>query len=60
MTMLLFILGGGLMAWLGFRMIKGNPAVFSKSSLSKSVYTLGILALILIAVVMICVKILGA
>lgn len=44
------------MAWFSFRMIKSNPGVFPKESLGRSFYTLGILALILIAVIVICVK----
>lgn len=56
MTMFLFLIGGALMAWLSFRMIKGNPAAFSRASLSKGFYTLGILALLLIGVIFICVK----
>jgi len=55
-TIFFYILGAALMAWFSFRMIKSNPGVFPKESLGRSFYTLGILALILIAVIVICVK----
>ena len=55
----LFLIGGALMVWWGWRMVKGNPAAFSGENIGKSFYTLGILGLLLIAVIIICVKILG-
>jgi len=45
----LFLIGGLVMAWLLYRQIKGNPQAFSRENGSKSLYTLAILALILIA-----------
>lgn len=45
---LLFFIGALLMGILLYRQIKGNPEAFSKDSLSKSFFTLGILALFLI------------
>ena len=54
----LFLIGAGLMVWFGFRMIKGNPAAFSKEAMGKSFYVLGILGLMLVAVIAICIKLL--
>jgi hypothetical protein len=56
MMMFLYLIGGALMVWFGFRMVRGNPAAFSRVALSKSFYTLGILALLLIALIWICTK----
>lgn len=56
MTIFLFLIGAGLMVWLSFRMIKGNPIAFSRESLGKGFYTLGILALLLIGLIFVCVK----
>ncbi len=55
---LLYILGAGLMVWLIVRMVRRNPQSFSKANLSKSVFTLGLLALMLIGVIFLCVVIL--
>ena len=51
----LYLLGAGLMAWLAVRLIKSNPQSFSRVNISKSVTTCGILALILFAVIALCV-----
>ena len=51
----LFIIGAGVMVWLGYRMFKSNPEAFSKENFSRSVGTLGWLAIMLIAVVGFCV-----
>jgi hypothetical protein len=51
----LYIVGAAVMAWLAVRMVKGNPAAFSRSNISKSITTCGILALLLIGVVALCV-----
>ncbi len=45
---LLFFIGALLMAVLLYRQIKGNPQAFSRESLGKSIFTLGVLALFLI------------
>ena len=58
MTEFLFLLGAALRVWFGFRLIKGNPAAFSKDAMGRSFYVLGILALLLIAVIAICIKML--
>lgn len=47
-TSLLFLIGAVLMGWLLYRQIKNNPQGFSKENVTKSIYTLGILALLLI------------
>jgi hypothetical protein len=48
---LLALLGGGLMIWLLYRAIRQSPETFSKDNMSKSLGTLGVLALILIGFV---------
>lgn len=48
-TLLLFLVGAALVGWLLYRQIRGNPQAFSRENLGKSIYTLGILALLLIA-----------
>ena len=48
---LLTICGFGFLIWMMYRTIKGNPEAFSKTNLSRSFTTLGLLALILIIVV---------
>lgn len=55
---LLFLVGAGLMVWLIVRMVRNNPGSFTRAALSKSVFTLGILALILIGVIFLAVLIL--
>ncbi|MCK4608047.1 MAG: hypothetical protein KAT71_01085 [Gammaproteobacteria bacterium] len=46
------------LGWLIYRTIKHNPASFSKENLGKSFYTLGLLALALIAFVFLLVMLL--
>lgn len=41
--------------WFTVRMIRGNPTAFNRESLSKSFFTMGVLALILIAFIAVCV-----
>lgn len=59
-TQLLLVVGAGLIIWYLIRTIRSNPGAFSKETLGKSAYTMGILAVILIAFVAICVMILRA
>ena len=47
-TQIALLIAGALIAWMLYRQIKGNPQSFSRENLTKSVYTLGILALLLI------------
>lgn len=47
-TALLFLAGAALMGWLLYRQVKGNPQAYSRENMGKSVYTLGILALLMI------------
>lgn len=54
-SFLLYLLIAGIMIWLMVRMIKNNPDSFTGEALSKSIFTLGILALLLIGVVLICI-----
>lgn len=48
---ILGLMAAGLIAFLLYRTIKGKPELFSKENLNKSFYTMGILAIILIAFV---------
>ena len=48
---ILVILGASFLIWWTYQSIKRNPEVFSKDNLNKSFGTMGILAIILIAVV---------
>lgn len=52
-TEFLYIAGMGLAAWLIFRMVKSNPAWFSKQNISRSFYVMGLLALGLIGFIVI-------
>lgn len=42
------LIGAGLIIWFLYRSIKGRPEQFSKENMSKSLATMGILALLLI------------
>lgn len=42
------LIGAGLILFILYRMIKGNPDQFSKENLNKSFFTMGILAIVLI------------
>lgn len=48
---ILALLAAAVVLWILFRGIKGNPTAFSKENMNKSLYTTGILAVILIAFV---------
>lgn len=48
---ILLFIGGALLLWMVYRSIKNNPAAYSKENISKSFFTMGILALALIAFV---------
>lgn len=48
-TLLFIVIVAALLGWMLYRQIRGNPQAFSRENLSKSFYTLGILALLLIA-----------
>lgn len=48
---LLGLIAAGLIVWAIYRAVKGQPELFSRSNLSKSFSSMGILALILIAFV---------
>lgn len=45
---LLAIVGAGLIIFLLYRAIKGNPAQFSKENFKKSFFSMGVLGIILI------------
>lgn len=58
MNTVLFIVLAGCLGFLAWRMLKGNREAFSAESVGRSFFTLGILALLLILIVVICVKML--
>lgn len=55
---LLALVGAGLLIWYMIRTIRSQPEVFSKQMFSKSFYTMGILAIILILFIALCIFIL--
>ncbi|MCH9770038.1 MAG: hypothetical protein K0U12_04085 [Gammaproteobacteria bacterium] len=59
-TAIVAVVAGALLTFWLVRMVRGNPKAFSQTNLSKSAYTLGILALILIAVIAVAVMLLRA
>jgi len=56
---ILFVILAIAMIWLLSRALRGNKEAFSKKNMGKSLQTLGFLALILIAVIALCVFMLG-
>ncbi len=44
----LALIGAALIVWITYRAIKGRPEQFSRENLSKSFFSLGVLAIILI------------
>ncbi|STX50002.1 Uncharacterised protein [Legionella busanensis] len=48
---ILGLIGAGLIIWFMYRSIKSRPDLFSRDNLNKSFFTMGILAIILIAFV---------
>ena len=48
---ILAALGIGLLVWMLYRGIRGNPEAFSKNNLNQSFWTLGVLTLILMGVI---------
>ncbi len=51
LTQVLLIIGAGFILWFTYQSIKRNPQVFSAENINKSIFTLGILALCLIAII---------
>ncbi|WP_133136116.1 hypothetical protein [Legionella rowbothamii] len=52
---ILGLVGAGLILFILYRSIKGNPEQFSRANLSNSFFTLGVLALVLIGFIAILV-----
>jgi len=46
---LLYVIVAALVIWLAFKMIRGNPQLFSKENIAKSFFSIGVLTLILMA-----------
>ena len=57
-TIILALIAAALMLWYMVRTIRHNPEAFSKENVGRSFYTIGILALIIIAVIFFCVLLL--
>lgn len=57
---ILGLLGAGMILFILYRSIKGNPAQFSKENLNKSFFTMGLLALALIGFIALMVILLRA
>jgi hypothetical protein len=55
---ILGLAGAGLIVWLLYRNIKNRPDVFSRENMSKSFFSMGILAVLLMAFVALLVVIL--
>lgn len=55
---LLYLVGAGFLAWLAYRLVRNNPGAFSQKNLGKSLYTIGLLTLLMIGVIALCVIIL--
>ncbi len=55
LNQILVLLTAIMVIWFTIRMIRGNPDAFHSESLHKSFFTMGILALILIAFIGICI-----
>ncbi len=55
---LLALIGAALIVWVTYRSIKGRPELFSRDNMSKSFFSLGVLAMILIVFVALLVLIL--
>lgn len=56
-TQLLVIILAVFLGWQLYRFVRNNPQTFSKDNLSRSIFTLGILCLLLIAFVVLLVLI---
>jgi len=58
LTQIIFIIIAIFLGWQLYRYIHLNPQMFSKDNLSRSIFTLGILTLLLIGFVTVCVLLL--
>ena len=54
-TLLLMILASTALLYFLWQSIRGNPQAYSKANLEKSLTTIGLLALLIIGVVVVCV-----
>ena len=45
---ILALIGAALIVWVTYRAIKGRPEMFSRTNLSKSFFSLGVLAIVLV------------
>lgn len=55
---LLAFIGAALIVWVTYRSIKGRPELFSRENMSKSLFSMGVLAIILIVFIALLVLIL--
>lgn len=58
LTNILLVIGAALILWLTFSTVKKHPQTFSVENMNKSIFTLGILALLLIGVIAILIMLL--
>lgn len=58
MTQILFIIIAIFLGWQLYRYVHTNPQMFSKDNIGRSIFTLGILALLLIGFITVCVLLL--
>ena len=56
-TMFFYLFGAAVLSWYAINWVRKNPGSFSRESLGKSIFVLGILLLILIGVFMACLEI---
>jgi len=57
-SILALLVTAALMGWLIVRLIRKNPGAFTKEALSSSLFTMGVLALLLIGVVLLAILLL--
>jgi ABC-type xylose transport system permease subunit len=57
-TQLFALLGAILIVWILFRVVRNNPETFTRENFSKSLSTMGFLALILVGFIAVCVMLL--
>ena len=58
LTQIVFIVIAIFLGWQLYRYIHINPQMFSRANLSRSIFTMGILALLLIGFITVCVLLL--
>lgn len=57
-TTLLLLAGAAAILWFAVHIIRNNPQSFSQANLGKSLYTVGLLALMILVLIALCVLLL--